>query len=771
MDSLPECEDTLSQPCLNAKSSMNTSLKFLLFFLFFAQISSAYGAPLPSAYGSPLHLTSEQQAFLDAHPVIRVGNEVDWPPYDFVEQGRSAGFAIDQIRLLAQHLGLTIEFVNGYTWSQLLELFQEKKIDVMPAMYRNAARETYTAFTKPYTNSNLVVVVHQETNTVRSIEDLAGKKVAIQRDDGFIPSIEDRVGRKNIVFFTSYLDALIAVSTGKVDACIGSSLMTNYLVNKEQILGLKVIDYIIRDRHQKSTSLLHIGVRNDWRILRDILDQTLSTLPQDEQERLQLRWFYTILPDEHATTRKMMLTSREKEYLQEKKTIRISVDPDWLPFEQIDDEGVYNGLGAELVRTMSRRLGVRIVLIPTETWKESLEKSKNGECDMLPVAMDVPSRRIYLDFTRSYLDLPFVLATRTDSAFIQDTADIIDKTVGMVTSYGQTEVFKIKYPNLRIVEVENAADGLQRVHNGELFGYIDSLPAIGYQMQKESLVDLKIAGTLDIHLKLSMATCKDDPLLGGIAQKFIDSIEDSEMRAMFNTWLVVTPPHRTDYTLVWQILGISVLLLLGFYLWNRRLVRLNQKLAQAHRALDIQASELKRLSRTDALTQLPNRGRLDEVFSHEIERCRRFGRTFSVILMDIDQFKQMNDKYGHQAGDTILVELARLLKDTCRKSDTIGRWGGEEFLLICPELTTDNLPLVAEKMRRTIAAHSFPVDSRQTCSFGAATYQEGDDASSLLKHADDALYRAKEKGRNRVEHHFGNAAKDIYLKDAHLSDE
>ena len=726
----------------------------VVFFLL--SLSCAHGSLVDISLegtGIRSRLTPEQQAFIDAHPVIRVANEMDWPPYDFVEHGRPAGYAIEHIKLLAKYLGVTVEFVNGYTWSQLLELFQAKKIDVMPVMYRNAERAKYTAFTKPFLNTNLVVVVHEKTTNVRSVADLVGKKVAIQKSDGFVPALKDIVPLENIVFFDSYLEALLALSTKKVDVCIGNSLMTSYQVNEHQITNLKVIDYIIQEKNQETSSFLHIGVRKDWTILRDILDVTMFNLSKEDHQRLNVPWFHNLLPDvrDHKQTKEIFLTPKEQRYLQQKKTIKICVDPDWLPFEQIDTQGVHSGLSAELVRTMTDRLHIDVALVPTKTWQESLENIKEGRCDMLPVAMDVPSRRAYLNFTTPFLVQPFVIATRTDSPFVQDTADILHKKIGMVASYAHSEAFSSKYPDLQIVTVHSTADGLQRLHAGELYGYVDSLATIGYQMQLESLFGLKIAGTLDINLELSMATRKDEPVLGVIVQKFIDSLEESEKRVMLNKWLVVTPKSRADYTLAWQILGIAALLLLGSYAWNRRLSKVNHELALAHKTLDVQSRELKRLSRTDALTQLPNRGRLDEIFSSEIERCCRFGRIFSIILMDIDQFKEINDQFGHQAGDQILIELASLLQGTSRKSDTVGRWGGEEFLVICPELPSDNALIFAEKLRRTIAAHPFHADTSQTCSLGVATYTAGDDDVSLLKRADEALYRAKENGRNRVE--------------------
>lgn len=157
------------------------------------------------------------------------------------------------------------------------------------------------------------------------------------------------------------------------------------------------------------------------------------------------------------------------------------------------------------------------------------------------------------------------------------------------------------------------------------------------------------------------------------------------------------------------------------------------------------------LSVTDVLTGLFNRLKLDRSFSEELTRCHRFGEAFSVILVDLDHFKGVNDTYGHQAGDSVLVDIAAILKANTREVDTVGRWGGEEFLILCPRTDGTGAGLLAEKIRASIDSHTFPGAGHCTASFGVAEYVSGDTAETLTAKADQALYRAKDSGRNRVE--------------------
>jgi len=135
----------------------------------------------------------------------------------------------------------------------------------------------------------------------------------------------------------------------------------------------------------------------------------------------------------------------------------------------------------------------------------------------------------------------------------------------------------------------------------------------------------------------------------------------------------------------------------------------------------------------------------------EVSRAERYGRPLSVILLDIDRFKAVNDTHGHPVGDAVLVETAERLLTALRTSDVPGRWGGEEFLIICPETPLDTALQLAERLRHDYEVRDFPAAGRLTASFGVAAHHKGLLANDILLSVDQALYRAKNDGRNRVE--------------------
>jgi len=161
--------------------------------------------------------------------------------------------------------------------------------------------------------------------------------------------------------------------------------------------------------------------------------------------------------------------------------------------------------------------------------------------------------------------------------------------------------------------------------------------------------------------------------------------------------------------------------------------------------------ELLVISRTDCLTGLQNRSRLNEVLHNKIERFKRYSNQFAVALVDIDFFKDVNDTYGHQVGDQVLVEMADVIKEDIRSTDELMRFGGEEFVLIYEEVSLEDVMKITQNLRLKVESHNFGVVRKKTISIGFTLCNENDILMSIIKRADQALYNAKGNGRNCVE--------------------
>lgn len=176
------------------------------------------------------------------------------------------------------------------------------------------------------------------------------------------------------------------------------------------------------------------------------------------------------------------------------------------------------------------------------------------------------------------------------------------------------------------------------------------------------------------------------------------------------------------------------------------------QLQQANREMLAELDELGRVASTDKLTGCWNRHRLGDVAKGEIDRLTRYNHALSLLIIDVDFFKRINDKHGHNTGDRVLIELADLIMASLRASDSLTRWGGEEFVVLCPSTTLTTAVVLADRLREKVLGAAFPTDEPVTVSIGVAECLTDESWDAWFQRADAALYRAKKNGRNQVQH-------------------
>jgi diguanylate cyclase (GGDEF)-like protein len=175
------------------------------------------------------------------------------------------------------------------------------------------------------------------------------------------------------------------------------------------------------------------------------------------------------------------------------------------------------------------------------------------------------------------------------------------------------------------------------------------------------------------------------------------------------------------------------------------------QLQTAYEQLKENEIKIRELMLTDPLTGVANRRYLDQRLEQELQRLQRYGDRFSVIMTDLDYFKRINDKYGHNAGDSVLVHFTKVLNNNVRASDFVARYGGEEFVILLPDTGQEGATELAERIRLDVAQHRFAdVQEPVTASFGVTTVTDAHNSVAVLKKVDEALYSSKEQGRNRT---------------------
>jgi len=436
-----------------------------------------------------------------------------------------------------------------------------------------------------------------------------------------------------------------------------------------------------------------------------------------------------------STFNKKQTFSKElQQYLHGKKEITMCVDPDWMPFESIKNSQ-HIGITADIIELFKKQLPIPINLIKTENWQSSLLEAKQRKCDILSLASITPSRSEYMDFTTPYLDLPVVMATKLSTPFINKITDIKNQKLGIVKGYAMAEILRERIPDLNIVDVDSLTDGLERVESGELFGYIDNLMVISNSIQKDFTGELKVSARLDENLKLSIATRNDEAELRQVFEVLVNNITEGQLQAIFNKWVAVKHAPPFDYRTLYILILALTLVSLAYVLHLITLRRSNKQLLE--------------LSMTDKLTGLYNRTKIDELLLQKKTEVDRYEVDLSIILIDIDYFKAINDKHGHLVGDSVLIEFSQILKYNLRSADFAGRWGGEEFIIICPNIDSEEASKLSKKLLQKIQAHVFSEIGLLTASAGVSQLTKEISIRKALENADIALYKSKDNGRNQ----------------------
>lgn len=452
-----------------------------------------------------------------------------------------------------------------------------------------------------------------------------------------------------------------------------------------------------------------------------------------------------------------MFTKKEKAFLKRKKILRLCIDPNWMPFEMFTDDGKYIGLSSEYFKLFSEQLKIPIKAIRTNNWSETLDFMKKRKCDILSLAMETPNRKQYMNFTSVYMQMPLVLATKLNVTFVDNFKQLKNKKIGIVKDYAYAELIKNKFPYINIVEAKNTKDGLTKVVNEEIFAFIGAVADISYFTQKDFIGEVKISGKFKENLNLSIAVRNDETILLSIFNKLIRNLEDDFKNKITNKYMAIKYDPKVNHSLLWKSSLIFVIIILITFYWTYTIRKEKQKaelllikLEFARNQLKEKNKELKHIARTDKLTELYNRVKLDDALIKELSRANRYNHSLGIILIDIDNFKQVNDTYGHLVGDMVLIDLAKILKEYTRDIDIAGRWGGEEFMIICPETNIKGTNKLAHLLKDKIESFDFPEARNITASFGISQFRIKDTPDDLILKADEALYKAKSAGRNCV---------------------
>jgi len=290
------------------------------------------------------------------------------------------------------------------------------------------------------------------------------------------------------------------------------------------------------------------------------------------------------------------LTEAEKEWLAAHPVVTVAPDPDFPPFEFFDEQGVYRGIGADYVKLIEERTGLRFKVVRLGSWEEVLAKARSGEVDVLAAANATPDRAMYLLFTKPYVVLPAVIVVRRQIERDLTADDLQGMKVAAVSGYATLEALKIGYPDIELDVVPDVGAGLRKVSLGMVDAMVENLGTVSYYTEKEGITNLRVAGQIGPSCSLAFATRGGMRDLNGILQKCLDSISPEQKAEILGRWVHLEHPSPIGGKRFWTALAVTfvvaALVMFAVVWWNRslreqvraRTSQLEKELAERKRA-------------------------------------------------------------------------------------------------------------------------------------------------------------------------------------------
>ncbi|WED24452.1 transporter substrate-binding domain-containing protein [Vibrio sp. JC009] len=700
-----------------------------------------------------LNWSDKELNYLSATSELKYCIDPQWMPIEKAHKGEHIGITADYIRLFSEALGIPVRYVPTASWPESLDKARSRECDILTAATRTEEREGYLNFTKALHSSHLILATETHQPKVEDIGQLSGVKVGLVKGYAFNKSVKNQFSNLEYVEVSNIQEGLTRVVSGELFGFIGVLSTVGYEIQQNHYGELKINNTLIH--HWE----IGMAARNDHPQLVTILNKLIASISVAQRQQILRRWLSIAVTDEESNE----LTVSERLFLQRYPEVRFRIKPNRPPFDFVVD-GEAQGIAVDYMKKIAEITGMKAKFVvhdsnPLEAYQIMEQPRSERIFDAMLYSVYNEKRAKRIKFGDAYLSYPMMGFVHKNAPHISDLNDMAGKTVALERGFLTNEWIRRDYPKINIINTSSTFKALELVERGTVDAYVGNLAIANYLFSNARLSDVKIGfATKYKNIDYRFVAPNDSKELVSILSKGYRQISAKEHSSIQQKWFSLQTIERTDYTLVWQVGLVLMAALAGVFIWNRALSaeksKTDEVLAELRKAqADLQEKNelLQKLSVTDKLTGLFNRAKLETVLEQETNRSLRYtNHKFGIILIDVDYFKSINDSFGHQVGDRFLQELSSLFSDNLRKVDTLGRWGGEEFLIVIPNTDKQGLITVAENLRARVEATDFTVAGRRTSSFGLALFREKDTIESMLIRADKALYQSKGDGRNKV---------------------
>lgn len=434
----------------------------------------------------------------------------------------------------------------------------------------------------------------------------------------------------------------------------------------------------------------------------------------------------------------------------------VVIPSNYPPYYIVDDNNEPDGFAINVFEAVASRAGLQYRYVIKQNWTDVCNALKNGSADVIPILGRTKKRQQDIIFTSAVETFPLSIFVRESNVDIHKPDDLDDHDIAIVQdecgNHFLSERKKISLSRFSSFEI-----AFQALLSGQSDAMVYPQTVMLNIVNEYGLRDkIRVISPPLVEVKLGMAVHKTATELMKKLELSLQSFITSEQyKQIYQKWLVHEKPFWDVEKVFWSMAGLMVfLVVILLVLRHRELMSLNDSLQKQIDKATLQLSQsndyLRDLTVTDTLTGISNRRAFENSLQELMGQAQRYQSKFCMLIFDIDDFKRLNDQFGHDMGDRVLKELVDRINEIVREVDVLSRWGGEEFTILMFQTSKAGALLMAERCRHIIANTLFDEVGPVTISLGVTGYLAGDNERKFFKRADDALYQAKAEGKNRV---------------------
>lgn len=725
-----------------------------------------------------------------------MGVDNDRMPFELIDKNDDfIGIAPDLINLVSERLDIDFEIYPTEDWNETLKFSKEGKFHLIPFLNKTPAREDWLIFTEPLLVDPNVLITRTEHEYISDLSLLKDKTIVLIEGTMVVEKIKRDFPNLNVITVKSELECFKMVESKKAHMTLRSLIVSAYTIRKEGLFNLK-----INNKLEGYTNYLRMGVLKSEPLLRDILNKGIATISDREREEiinrhvyiefvqpynyfLFIRIFIVLLLITSITIfwvikiKKVEVKLREamdryESLAKQSRTVNWEVDKEGLytyissnveeiwgysPKELITKEYFYN-LCPEKTRDYYKKKGLENIKDKEKisNWENPimtkggnilwvlsagypiLDKNKEA-IGYRGVDTDITERINMLNKIKFQSSFQKVVA-EVSSDFInvdlynfEEKLNNMLKQIGVFLEVDRSFIFELsKDKKFMSNTFEWCNGGIDPVKDLVQNYPVKDVPMIGKLIKSRDIFFVSDVNDLGDEFKAEKKELK----LQGVKSVLCVPVIKSDSFLGYFGFDSVKKVRFIDEEQI-ELLRILGNIIGDVFLKNNIVAQLEEK-----------NMLLEKLATVDVLSGLKNRYFFNLRAEEEVERASRYNKKLSLILIDIDHFKRVNDNFGHDVGGQVIKKIAHMLRESIRKSDIVARWGGEEFIILLPEVSLEGAVLAAEKIRVEAMELKHMGDQKITISLGVSEFLIGEKLETWFKKTDEALYRAKKSGRS-----------------------